>query len=91
MKKIFKKCYDVIKKGVGYIMAKVNEIIDIRKEVEIKKLEIVEKCIDTIIELPKQIGKVIYEHPVVFMGCGVGVALSVVAIGGAIIIEKKDC
>ena len=74
----------------GAVALLMDECKPKEKQNTIKKLEIVEKCIDTIIELPKQIGKVIYEHPVVFMGCGVGVTLSVVAIGGAIIIEKNN-
>lgn len=81
MKGLLKKCYNIIKKGVEYIMGKVNEIAEIKKEADIRKFECIEHCVDVTIELVKGtvIGTVtlIKEHPIVL-----------IAIGGAILVEN---
>lgn len=81
MKKVFKKCYDIIKKGVEYVMGKVNEMIELKKEADVKKFEVVEHCVDVVVELVRDTVtgtiKIVKEHPVVLM-----------AIGGALLVEQ---
>lgn len=81
MNMIFKKCYDAIKKGVKYIMGKVNEMIELKKEADVKKFEVIEHCVDVAVELIKDTVtgtiKIVTNHPVVL-----------IAIGGALLVEK---
>ena len=62
-------------------MGKVNEMIELKKEADVKKFEVIEHCVDVVVELVKDTVtgtiKIVKEHPVVLM-----------AIGGALLVEQ---
>ena len=74
-----KKLANKAKEALKHVVEKVEEYIDMKEQIELKKMELV---VDTVRSAIKGVCDTIYDHPVVLIGLGVG-------LGTSIIIDKK--